>query len=95
MGSQEQFLEHLRQQHTFPGAFVFKVIGENSAVFVAEVVQVITLVVGIRGQPEVTIRVSRKGNHQAITIRVCVRSAESVLEVFAALQKVPGVRMLL
>jgi putative lipoic acid-binding regulatory protein len=88
-------LERLRAVHSFPCEFRFKVIGENSPEFVARVLQTVVLVLGTDRQPEVTIRESEKGRHQALTFSVLVQTPENVLEVYAALRDVKGVRVLL
>jgi uncharacterized protein len=88
-------LRALNDVHQFPGPFTFKVIGENSADFVARVVQAAVVVLGPTAYPNVRTRESAKGNHQAVTMVVEVGSAEGVLDVYAALSGVSGVRFLL
>jgi uncharacterized protein len=88
-------LEALNRIHTFPGGFMFKIIGENSPEFLARVVQAAVTVVGPRATPSVTTRESAHGRHQAVTMVVEVASADLVLDIYAALQGIQGVRMLL
>jgi uncharacterized protein len=93
--AREASLRALNDVHQFPGPFTFKVIGENTAEFVARVVQAAVVVLGPNVYPNVRIRESAKGNHQAVTLVVDVASAEGVLDVYKALQGVSGVRFLL
>jgi len=95
MSDRETSLQALNDCHTFPGPFTFRVIGENSASFVARVVQAVVFVLGPRVYPQVNTRQSAKGNHQSVMMVVHLASAEKVLEVYAALKEVAGVRMLL
>ena len=95
MSDRDSSLAALREVHSFPGPFIFKVIGENSPDFVARVVQAVVVVLGPRAVPEVRLRQSTGGRHQAITLTVRVPSAESVLDIYACLQGLPGVRFLL
>ena len=73
-------LRALNDIHSFPGPFTFKIIGENSADFVARVVQAAVVVLGPKALPNVRIRESAKGNHQAVTMVVDVPSADGVLD---------------
>jgi putative lipoic acid-binding regulatory protein len=95
MSDREETLEALNQIHEFPGRFMFKVIGENSPELIARVVQAAVTVLGPRVTPAITTRESAHGRHQAITMTVRVPSAEGVLDVYAALRGVAGVKLLL
>lgn len=95
MANRAASLEVLKQVHQFPGPYVFKVIGENSADFVARVVQVAVLVLGPRSRPNVSLRTSKGGKHQSITLTVKVEDAERVLDIYEGLQGLTGVRFLL
>ncbi len=46
MSERENTLRVLNEGHTFPGPFMFKVIGENSPEFVARVIQAATIITG-------------------------------------------------
>ena len=93
--SREQSLERLRHNHRFPGPYMFKVIGDNTPDFMANVVQTVVMVLGGKVYPEVETRESSKGNHQAVTLVVRVPDAERVLAVYAELRQIVGVRLLL
>ncbi len=88
-------LRALNDCHRFPCPFMFKVIGENTPDFVARVVQAAVMVLGPNVYPEVRTRESAKGKHQSVTMVVDVETAEGVLDVYAALQGLAGVRFLL
>jgi putative lipoic acid-binding regulatory protein len=88
-------LDALRQAHAFPGPYKFKIIGANSAEFLASVLQVAVVFLGPHPAPEVAVRQSTGGNHQAITLTVQVSAPEVVLDIYRALQGLAGVRFLL
>lgn len=88
-------LQALNDCHTFPGPFMFKVIGENSPEFVLRVRDTCTVILGENASPNITTRESSKGRHQAVTLVVQVETADHVLDVYQALQTLSGVRFLL
>lgn len=88
-------LRLLEETHNFPTQFVFKVIGTNSPEFLARVLQAAVLALGPSARPQVRIRISKGGKHQAVAISMHVMDAESVLHVYAWLRIVPDVRFLL
>ncbi len=95
MSDREASLQALNDCHDFPGPFTFRVIGANTPEFVAQVVQAAVVVLGPRAYPKVSTRESAKGKHQAVTMVVEVGKAEHVLDVYAALKRLTGVRLLL
>jgi len=95
MSEREDTLQALNELHQFPGDFMFKIIGENSPQFIADVVQVAVTILGPGVAPAVSTRESAHGRHQAVTMVVQVPSAEGVLEVYAGLRGLAGVKMLL
>jgi uncharacterized protein len=88
-------IEVLRQVHTFPGPYVFKIIGENTPEFVARILQAVVVVMGPTNTPSVSIRESAGGKHQAVTMTVRVNDAEGVLDLYEVLGGLAGVRYLL
>ena len=88
-------IKTLEQTHSFPGPFMFKVIGENSPAFIAQVAQAAVTVLGPRAAPAVTTRESSGGRHLAVTMVVTVPDAESVLTIYAALAGLVGVTMVM
>ncbi len=91
MSDRETILEKLHAVHDFPGKFLFKAIGPNNEVFIAQVIQSVINVAGPDSAPDVDTRVSAKGNHVSVTVNAMMDSAESVLEVYVLLQAIEGV----
>ena len=88
-------LDRLNEVHSFPGPFVFKVIGANSQEFISQVTRTATETLGEEVEPEISTRESSKGNHLSVTMSVHVEDAESVLDVYAALKELDDVRFIL
>ncbi len=95
MAQRQTSLDLLRQAHEFPGPYMFKVIGDNHAEFLASVVQVAVWVLGPHNAPAVTVRQSSGGKHQSISLTVQVDSAEAVLDIYTGLGGLSGLRFLL
>jgi putative lipoic acid-binding regulatory protein len=95
MDDRANALERLKQAHSFPGPYRLKAIGENSAAFVARVMQAVILVLGPKSLPHVETRQSAQGKHQSVNLTVQVAEAEQVLKLYDALRGVVGVRFLL
>jgi uncharacterized protein len=95
MSDRDESLRVLNEGHSFPGPYMFKIIGDNSPDFVVRVMQAAVIVAGPRAEPEVSIRESSGGRHQAVTLSISVESAEKVLDLYAAFRTVAGVRFLL
>lgn len=90
-----QALDALRAAHTFPGTFTFKAIGANEPAFTAATLQAVVAVLGPQCLPDVDTRPSAHGRHQAVHLRAEVQRAEQVVEIYALLRGVPGLKMLL
>jgi len=95
MSDRNTILERLRDVHSFPGEYIFKVIGENSDVFVTRVVQATINVLGSGAQPDISTRESSGGKHLSVTLTVNVDTAEAILDVYEVIQQIDGVRFLL
>jgi putative lipoic acid-binding regulatory protein len=95
MSKNSDMLDRLNDVHSFPEAYVFKVIGANSEEFIARVVEVVTDVVGEETEPEVSTRESSEGNHLSVTVTVEMRDADSVLEVYAGFEGLDEARFVL
>jgi uncharacterized protein len=91
---ESSFLDALRAVHAFPGPYTFKVIGENTDLFTARVLQVVRLALPA-AIPSTTTRQSRHGKVQSVTLVVEVPSAEAVVAIYKALRLVPGTNMVL
>ncbi len=95
MSDHETILERLRAVHDFPGEFLFKAIGPNTEVFMAQVVQSVIIVAGPHSTPNVESRVSAQANHLSVNITAVMESAESVVEVYRLLRGIEGVTYVL
>jgi putative lipoic acid-binding regulatory protein len=95
MTDRESLLQALEGNHSFPGEFMFKVIGENTPELVAAVLQTVVSILGPRTLPRVSTRESSHGKHQAVTLVVAVPSARVVVDVYDALRSGPGIEYLL
>lgn len=95
MADRNALLDRLNKVHTFPGPYIFKVIGHNSPEFISRVVQAALNVLGRGASPSVSTRESSRGKHLSVTLSVKVEDAESVLELYSVLQTLEGVRFLL
>lgn len=84
----------LTGNHTFPGPYRLKVIGENSPAFQERVVDAASATLD-RPVLEVQVRPSAGNKHVGLTLTLGVNDADEVLKVYAALRALPGVRMVL
>ena len=85
----------LNESHSFPGPFVFKLIGANTEAFATAAREAIARVVAPTDPGTPFVRRSTHGEHQALTFTVQAASAEQVLAVYEALKNVPGTRFVL
>jgi putative lipoic acid-binding regulatory protein len=88
-------LELLESTHQFPCRYVFKVIGRNEADFATRVVHAVREVLELSGEPETSARRTANGRHVAVTLELEVAAAEHVLQVYARLQRLEGLELLL
>lgn len=95
MSSRESSLETLRETHTFPCPYQFKVIGTNSESFIAQVVQVGVNVVGSDAEPEVSTRESSEGKYVSVSMELEVEDAETILDVYERVRTVDDVKFVL
>jgi len=91
----QQRLDLLNQTHAFPTRVMFKVIGENRASFVEEVVSLVRRESSADETPPYSTREARGGRHIAITLEPQLNDAERVLSIYARLKVIPGVVLLL
>ena len=86
--------ELLESTHDFPGPYTLKAIcllyTSPSPVALA------ARAVGASGHdPAVSARASSRGSHLCVTVTVVVERADAVLEMYASVSSVPGLRMML
>lgn len=95
MSSRDESLETLRETHSFPCEFDFKVIGDNSDAFISEVAQVGVNVLGEDAEPDVATRESSDGTYVSVTMTVVVDSADAILEIYDGVQTIDDVQVVL
>jgi len=89
------FREALEQGHTFPGPFLFKIIGKPEDQFVERVVSRVRQELELDEEPDFQTKSTPAGRHVSITMEPRVRSADDVVSLYAALRDMPGVVFLL
>jgi putative lipoic acid-binding regulatory protein len=87
-------LELLEDTHTFPGPYMFKVIGKAEGNFLARTVASVRLELGLESDPPFRVRESVGGRHLAITLEPFVTSAAQVLAVYRRLSANEGITLL-
>lgn len=95
MSTREDILDQLNDVHTFPGNYLFKVIGNNTDEFVSRAAQACIIVLGPDAKFEMTTRESSGGKHLAITLDAVVPDAETVLLIYDLLGELDGVKFML
>lgn len=88
-------LELLESMHTFPGEYVFKVIGSSEGNFVGRVVAAVRRELDESIEPAFSIRKTAAERHVCVTIEPPVDDGEQVLAIYRSLQDVDGLVMLL
>ncbi|MEM8713212.1 MAG: DUF493 domain-containing protein [Planctomycetota bacterium] len=87
-------LELLEQRHSFPCRYTFKVIGAADAGFEGRVVACVQRVLDLADPPRSSLKETKGGRHQSITVDPMCPSAQSVLELYRELRGVEGVLFL-
>src|SRR5688500_12011598 len=90
LDARERALALLNNHHAFPGTFEFQAVvrPETRAAVVGAVVSAVSTPQPLRGISE---RQSRMGTYVSVRIKVAVRSAEEVLDVYEVLRALDGV----
>ena len=77
----------------FPCTYTFKAVGEATNEFVASLLEKVGQVLGRDiTTEEHSVRASRKGNYQSLTLNLFVTSAEQVYDIYAVLSADDRVR---
>ena len=87
-------IELLESTHTFPGRYIFKVIGRSERGFVARAVAAVRDELACEVDPPYNTREARGGQHIAVTLEPMVQSALQVLAVYRRLRAMAGLVML-
>lgn len=95
MRTRESSIETLEETHSFPCPYQFKVMGDNSEEFIADVVQVGVNVGGSEAEPEISTKESSGGTYVSVTMELEVEEAEMILDVYDRVKSIDGVRFVL
>jgi hypothetical protein len=87
----------LNQCHSFPGPFVFKLIGENTTRFYDTVLAEVSAELGeiARQEAGLLTRRSSGGKYLSITLNVEMASAEQVLRLYERFSSVEGLKVMM
>jgi putative lipoic acid-binding regulatory protein len=88
-------IELLESTHTFPGVYVFKVIGRTEGAFVERVVAATREALALDVDPPFRVRQAAGGRHVAVTLEPHLATAHQVLAVYRRLRATPGLVMFL
>jgi uncharacterized protein len=87
-------LELLENTHTFPGTYMFKVIGKSERGFVARAVAAVRDELAREVDPPYKVRETADRRHIAVTLEPRVETAQQVLAVYRRLRSMAGLVML-
>jgi putative lipoic acid-binding regulatory protein len=87
-------IELLESAHTFPGPYIFKVIGKADRGFVARTVAAVRDTLEAETDPPFRVRESAGGRHVAVTLEPRIQKAEQILAVYRRLSGTDGLVML-
>ncbi len=87
-------LELLEQRHTFPCRYTFKVIGAADEGFRGRVTACVQRELRTNAEIPSSVRETKGGRHQSVTVEPTCPDAASVLRLYAELRKVQGVMFL-
>jgi putative lipoic acid-binding regulatory protein len=88
-------IELLEAHHTFPGPYLFKVIGRVENGFVARVVAAVREELAGDKDPPFKVRETAGGRHVSVSLEPTVQTAEQVLAVYRRIRTTAGLVMLL
>jgi putative lipoic acid-binding regulatory protein len=84
----------LEATHTFPGPYIFKVIGKVENGFAARVVAAVREELEGEVDPPFRVREAVGGRHVSVTLEPVVQSAQQVLAVYRRVRKMTGLEFL-
>ena len=87
-------IELLEKTHTFPGPYLFKIIGKPDQGFLERVVAAVREELTIDTDPPHHVREAVGGRHVSVTLEPMVKSAHQVLAVYRRLGLVEGMVMI-
>ena len=87
-------IELLESTHTFPGPYMFKVIGRVENGFAARVVAAVRDELQAPIDPPHSVREAVGGRHVSVTLEPTVQTGSDVLAVYRRVRKLAGLVML-
>jgi putative lipoic acid-binding regulatory protein len=87
-------IELLQANHSFPGPYLFKVIGRQERGFVARVVAAVREEMAEPVDPPYKVRETAGGRHVSVTLEPVMQTAEQVLAVYRRIRSVAGIVVL-
>ena len=91
---EQQSIELLERTHTFPGPYMFKVIGRGENGFVARVVAAVRDELAEEVDPPYKVRETTGGRHVAITLEPTLKTVHQVLAVYRRIRGMAGLVLL-
>ena len=91
---QQPPLDLLESSHTFPGPYLFKVIGKSEGGFMARTVAAVREELALETDPPFSVREAKGGRHIAVSLEPHVESAVQVLAIYRRLSVMVGLVML-
>lgn len=88
-------VELLKQTHTFPGFYTFKVIGRVTPGFVAKIVSLVREELMLEEDPRFYFRETPAGKYISVTVEPRIEQAEQILAIYSRLSQTDQVMMLL
>lgn len=88
-------IELLEATHSFPGMYQIRVIGRADDDFAGRVVTAALSELAGPSELEHTVRQTPGGRHVAVTLDLTVQTAEQVRAIYASLQELHGLTLLL
>lgn len=88
-------IELLERNHTFPGPYMFKVIGKSERGFLARAVGAVRQELIEDQDPPYRLREAVGGRHISVTLQPTVQTPEQVIAIYRRLRALSGLVMLL
>jgi putative lipoic acid-binding regulatory protein len=87
-------IELLESTHSFPGPYMFKVIGRASSGFMARTVAAVREAMAADSDPPFRVRETTGGRHIAVTLQPTVQTPQQVLAIYRRLRGLVGLVLL-
>jgi putative lipoic acid-binding regulatory protein len=88
-------LDLLEATHRFPGVYQIKAIGSVEDDFEARVLEAVRAEITNPSEVDYSARTTPGGRHVALTLEVAVQTAEQVRTIYARVQELEGLTLLL